>query len=372
MAQRSYGQVSEELQENDPELQDEESEEGYKVKEIELVPSPLPETMYGLFIASLVRDTAEVDLHGPMKVVRMVIGFVLFVMTILLQVFLIVSTKTLITPKSVKEIREIYGRYEEVMYTDSSGVAHIANTTNGYARGVDGYFFAENFEKLSEAEQESICSIPFSQRLFIFCIIWIWLIRVSAEMRGTMNLLIRFASLRSTVGTQIHNGHDMQENDDGSVYVDGLPRCLKAFICIVVLVPRICLSAWVAWMGCRWLSSTLGFNEVLMNALALAFIFELNELIFAATVPYHSKLLVSQTFIPHTASTEPENCRTMFGLLVVNIIAMVLAGLWIYGPLWMGPFSQHVLPDYKWDVAGVCTAYLKNALLPKHLPRHAF
>jgi len=369
MAHPSYMAMPEML-ENDSEAQDDESVEGYHVKEIEMVPSPLPETMYGLFIASLVRDTAEVDLHGPMKVARMVIGFALMAMTMSLQVFLLISTKTLITPKSVKEIRKTYGAFEEVMYTDSSGVAHTVNSTHGYARGIDGYFFPENFEKLSEDEKDLICSVPFSQRLFIFCIIWIWLIRVMQEMRGTMNLLVRFVCLRTTVGTKIHTGHDMRENDDGTVYVDGLPKCLKAFICIVILVPRVCLSAWVAWVGCRWLSSTLGFNEVLLNALALAFIFELNELIFSATVPYHSKLLVSQTFIPHTSTTEPENCRTMFGLLIVNILAAALASLWMYGPLWMGPFAQHVLPDYRWDVAGVCTTYLEKVLLPMKLSSH--
>lgn len=375
--QRTYQQMehmeeANSLEEENSEPWEDESEDGYKPKEIDLVPTPLPETMYGLFIASLIRDTAEVDLHGPMKFVRMVIAFALYLMTIILQIFLIVSTKTLITPKSVKEIREIYDIYERTMYTDSDGVAHITNSTNGYARGIDGFFVAENFANLGEAEQELICSVPFSQRAFIFCLLWIWLIRVTMEMRTTINLLIRFICLKTTSGTSIHTGHSMVEGQDGTVNVDGLPCCLKLFIAFVVLIPRICLSTFVAWMGCRWLAATLGFNEVLLNALALAFIFELNELIFMATVPYHSKVLVTHTVIPHTADKEPENCRTMFGLLIMNVVAAVLASSYLFGPLWMGPFSQHILPEYNWDVAVVCKKFLASSLIPKKLPRHGF
>jgi hypothetical protein len=114
----------------------------------------------------------------------------------------------------------------------------------------------------------------------------------------------------------------------------------------------------MAWLGSRWLVSTVGFSDVLLNAVALAFVFELATLIYDAAVPYHTKEMVKSTRLPHVLSKDSENCRNTFGTLLLLVVAAALAACYMFAPLSWGPFAQHVLPDYKWDVCGVCGEYL--------------
>lgn len=350
-------------------LYDEESnaeggEDGY-MKEIPMESEPLPENVYGLVIASLIRDSHDMHTHGMIKFFRILASIGVYIIMFSVQVFLIASTKQLITPLNVKQIRGMYSKFEEHMYTDPvTGILHAHNTSNGFLRGDDGFFGGESrFETLEQTIKDDICMVPMSQKWFLWCILWIWLVTVLKEVRDAVNKILRILAIQYH---QMEDGSErevtLQENEDGVVEVQTMPCYIAALCIVVVLIPKVLLCLFMAWLGCRWLTATVGFADVLLNALALGFIFDLADIIFVAAVPYHTRVMVTSTTLPHILKKERENCRNMFGMLMILVIAAVLAFTYMHGPLWMGPFSQHVLPEYKWDIADVCDEYLKEMM----------
>jgi hypothetical protein len=319
---------------------------------------PLDENIYGLVLASLLRDGqdhvqntgagAEITGMGSMRILT---SLAVYLIMLGIQVFLIYSTKTLITPPQVKSIRRLYSDYEQHMYTDADGVEHTYKSSNGFLRGRNGFFNPDQFDSFDSKSQ--ICMLPMSQPKFIFCILWIWLVTVLKEFRDAGNKIIRLiaASLRENVEVV-----DKKEPDHVIVQ---FVQPVNVFICVVVvLLPKIVLCCYMAWLGSRWLVSTVGFSDVLLNAVALAFIFDLATLIYDAAVPYHTKEMVTSTRLPHLLSKDRWNFGNDFGTLLILVVAAVLAACYMFAPLSWGPFAQHVLPDYKWDVCGVCGEYL--------------
>lgn len=345
------------------ELSDDGSEEEFpwwktELEEIEHPLDPLPEQMYGVVIGSLIRDTADTVRHGPIKVLRIISVLVVFLIMLSLQVFLVVETKKLVTPEDVKNARTNYGKFEAHMYTDAAGVQHTYQTSTGYPRGVsNAYFNAANFATLDADVKSEICLVPMSNVPFLLAILWIWGLTVLNHAKDAGIWAVRILFLRTDDlldSDGLPNEEALVPCEDG-VEVKALPGWLKFVIVVFILLPKLLLCAVILWLGARWLTATLGFGDLLLNSVALAFIFELADLLYVATIPYHTKLLATRTLFSHLRKRERETCGSMFGLMQTGIVSLILALLYIYK-------FQGVLPEYKWDVADVCTTYLQTEL----------
>lgn len=314
---------------------------------------PLPEQMYGVVIGSLIKDTHDTSKHGPIKCFRIFSVLVIFILTLGLQVFLVVETKKLVTPEEVKNARVNYGKFEEHMYTDTAGVQHTYKTSTGYARGLsEMYFNAANFATLDADVKSEICLVPLSNVPFLLAILFIWGLTVLNYAKEVSVWAVRIMFLDS--GDLVDNDEALVPWEDG-IEVRVLPLWLKVVIIVFILLPKILLCLVIMWLGARWLTATLGFGDLLLNSVALAFIFDLAELVYVSTIPYHTKLLATRTYFGHLRKKERETCGSMFGLMQTGIISLILALLYIYK-------FQGVLPEYKWDVAEVCTTYLQTEL----------
>lgn len=150
---------------------------------VERQPENLDEDVYGAGIATLVRDTySVVEGKGDLllRVSRFSSSLLLMLFVISLQVFIILQMKTLVASRAVTEIRQIYGRYEFVMY--GAEMSHIYLTPNGFPRGADTkYFDPVNFERLTDEEQAKACRIPFSQPQLLLPILCLWILRYAAQ-----------------------------------------------------------------------------------------------------------------------------------------------------------------------------------------------
>jgi len=267
-----------------------------------------------------------------------------------LQGFFIFEAKRLVTPHNVVRARQIYGLFERTMYEDNAGVSHTWNTSNGYPRGYDGYFNASNFNRLSDEDKELVCRVPLSQPFFLFGVLFIWSLTVLHHMRTTLNLFVRIIAM-DTLPTMDGALRRTPQGDE----VLGLTAWLKIAIVVFVQCPRVCMNSILLWLGARWLTATLGFGDLLLNALALEFILNLSYLLYNTMVPYNGKLLVQTTLIPHVHKHERENCCNMFGMFACGGIAMCLCITYM-------AFLQAVLPSYRWDVHIACEKFLEKQL----------
>merc|ERR1719149_509882 len=143
----------------------------------------------------------------------------------------------------------------------------------------------------------------------------------------------------------------LMRNANGDDEVVGLSLPMKAALLLFVQFPRMIMNAFLLWLGARWLTATLGFGDLLLNALALEFILNLSGLLYDAMVPYNGKLLVQRTMVPHLHKKEMGTCCNMFGMFLVGLAGAVFCFVYMV-------YLQAVLPYYRWDVREICKTYL--------------
>lgn len=319
---------------------------------------PLNENIYGFVMASLIKDTADVYTHPEhcmhsLRPIRIVGAFILCLMMFGMQAFFVIEAKRLVTPNDVKRARIVYGAFEDIMYTDGNGTKHTWNTSNGFPRGYDGFYNETNFDKLSHDDKAAVCRVPLSQPRFLFGVLFIWSLTVLHHMRNSVNLIARILLAIKTIDTM---ELALRRNEDtGEDQVVGLSLPMKISLLLFVQFPRMIMNAFLLWLGARWLTATLGFGDLLLNALALEFILNLSGLLYDAMVPYNGKLLVQRTLLPHLHPKEKEDCCNMFGMFSCGIIAAVFCLCYM---TWL----QAVLPFYKWDIHQVCKEFLELEL----------
>jgi len=295
--------------------------------------------------------------HKPyygIRMARLGAAMLLLFLNIFVQIFLMSEIKKFVTARAVHDIREAYDTFEKQMYT-IGGVSHVEFTANGKARGIGGeegsnFGGKAVFEAMAPGDQEAACRIPFSQPNFYYCILFIWSLTVIAEFRKSWLL---FSRLILYTDTTREMSHATVENDDGEEVIRGMTLPIKAIICVTILVPRILIAAVLLWLGCRWLTATNDFNDLLLNAVALEFILILKELLYATLVPNRNKHDVAKTKIALDHEAGPPTLCDFLGSFVWGIVTMIWVALY-------SVYFQGVLPDYKYDVHNVCSEWIKT------------
>lgn len=322
-------------------------------KDVKRTPEGLDEDLYGMGIASLIRDSQRFALRTELfylRVGRMAISMLVLVFTMTLQVFLLVEMKALVTSVSTHEARDTYDKYEIWMYGNNT--ADMEVTANGYHRGKDGNFDISRFATLDDDLKDSACQMPLSQPTFFIAILLVWALVCVAEMRRTIDLACSLLIVTPTISSM---KDACQEIDDGShsVLVVGLTRPVKIIVSIFILLPRMVVSAILLWLGCRWLTGTMGFSDVLQNAVTLEFILMLKDLFYATMVPHHNKAETRQTLLQPHCEKERPTAAMFLGAFLWGLLSI----LWV---LFYVAHFQMVLPEYKWDIHDACADYLHS------------
>ncbi|CAJ1381192.1 unnamed protein product, partial [Effrenium voratum] len=244
---------------------------------VEREPESLDEDVYGAGIAALVRDSYSlVDGKGDLvlRVSRLMSSFLLMAFVVCLQIFVILQMQALVASRAVTEIRQIYGRYEFVMY--GADVTHNYLTPNGFPRGLDQkYFESANFARLTDDEKDLACNIPFSQMQILVPILFIWTLTIVADLRRCGDLFVRLILATPTIGSM---KDAVVEGDGECEIVAGLTKEVKGLLMFTCMIPRWIIDVYLLWLGCRWLCATPNFGDLLLNSVALEFIVLLKDL----------------------------------------------------------------------------------------------
>jgi hypothetical protein len=291
----------------------------------------IEEDIYGMCITSLVLDfqaLAKGSRAPNLRYGRICLTFGLLVGVIALQAWLLYCVKKFVSAVAVKDIRTNYGQYEKLMYPA-------------------GVFEVEKFHDLGDAIKDILCQIPFSQPAFFITILSVWTISILSEIKN-----VWFMG-RCTIGLDSSSDYSkMTEMAEEGQVIMRLPRRLKIFIFIFVLVPRVAIASVLLWLGCRWLSATPNFSDLLLNAVALEFIAGLRVLMFDRLTPARGKRDLRQTKYKAEETEVPTICNLLgaYGWIIFVFIFVIL---YVFD-------LQQVLPNYRWDVAEVCSAFIAD------------
>jgi hypothetical protein len=323
----------------------------FKEKEFTNIPHGLQEDIYGMGIAAIIRDTQRFAMKTEkyaLRASRLSITIMVLVFTMSLQVFLMYEMKHLVTSVSTREARDVYDQYEVVMYNNN-----VTKSENGFSRGIDGAFDISRFAKLDDDTKDNACQMPLSQPTFFIGIILIWTLVCVAEIRRAVNLGGSLLWYTPTIASMEHACEDTPETGDEAVIVTGLTMTVKGIIAGCILLPRIIVSVVLLWLGCRWLAGTMGFGDVLQNAVTLEFILLLKDVFYNTMAPHHNKIETRNTMILPNESKSNPNAPTFLGAFLWGLVSVFWVMLYV-------ECFQSVLPEYNWDIHDACVDYLAS------------
>jgi len=310
-------------------------------------PESLDETTYGFAITSLVRDSVAMVARDTeakwIRAGRLATSLFLILMTSGLQLYVMYQVARLLCGKAVVDMRATYAQYETQMYPGNT-----EKTARGFIRGIHGRMEADRFTELDESLQEAICNIPLAHPFFLSTILLIWTLTCLRDVRRLVNQSTKLL----IVTPSVHSLCQLKKQDENKVEIDGLTYHLKAVICLIMSV-RLFTVLGLLWLGCRWLTATIGLDEMFLNGLALEFVLVLQELLYAVLVPHRHQIATTSTLILPMSypGKESVHCLSFFGAFMWAGVAIGFVLLYIF-------VLQQVLPDFRWDVRDVCDEQL--------------
>lgn len=314
----------------------------------------LEEDMYGMVVCSLVRDLYFVQnkIGSPVaRFSRLFTTLFLLIVCTSIQVYLLKEVKAVVDAKAVHDIRESYDAFELLMYDDHVLTANGKHRGLGAIKGADVFF---DDDLLDEATRSQICSIPLSQPVFCFMVLVIWTLTCITQFRTSLrmlqNIVLGLPTLPDMAGALETNA---EEDTD---YVVGLSAGVKCTVVLLVILPGICITAFLLWLGCRWLMGTGAYDVLILNAIALEFILCLKDLIYKALVPPRNMRDLARTVI-NTKRCEATSVMSFLSTLAWGFVAAAFVVMYMGVPDVFHGF-QRVLPDYKWDVHSFCQPWI--------------
>jgi len=314
-------------------------------------------TYYGT-MATMIKDLYFIFRTPPSKhkferFTRIAFALCISLLLISCQLYVCVTIKTFVTSPAVRGIRNTYDEYQKIMYH-----GHVADSGYGFSLGIGGptgkNFDPSQFSKVPDDLKGSVCIIPFSQPGYLSIILLVWCLSVIGELRSCWFLAewLWFIKRVDSLGEMI----DPVRAE--VLVIVGLPASMKTMISATVLAPRLLTALILLWLGCRWLTATLDFTEVLINAIALEFVINLNSVIYTQLISDRSKRdnRNLKMDMPHIHSAE-EAKRPQWWTFVGSVTWVIGAVVWIY--LYI-VHLQMVIPGYQWDVRGPCSPWVKE------------
>jgi len=137
-----------------------------------------------------------------------------------------------------------------------------------------------------------------------------------------------------------------QEDTEEDVIVK-LTLCVKIFLSFIVILPRFLITLLLVWVGCRWLSATNDFGNLVFNGVGLEFVLLTKDMVYKALVSDRAQR-ETQNMKTLTLGEDTQPTPAAFlGSIQWGVFAIVWVYMYIYS-------LQRVLPQYRWDVYEVC------------------
>merc|ERR1719271_300488 len=117
------------------------------------------------------------------------------------------------------------------------------------------------------------------------------------------------------------------------------------------MVPWLGTNMYALWLGSRWLDATNDFGGLIGNCVALEFILHIEEMLLYLWVSERQKREINSILF-HPPGMRARAAWVVFfdgGIWVLSAVS------WVYVFMW---YWQSVLPNYRWDVHGVCGPFL--------------
>mmetsp|Transcript_49625 Transcript_49625/g.91594 ORF Transcript_49625/g.91594 Transcript_49625/m.91594 type:complete len:374 (-) Transcript_49625:135-1256(-) len=265
---------------------------------------------------------------------NLVMVLALQVLNVWVQLKLLIEVSTLIAQPAVLRLRSMYEDF-----TQSCGIIDVHWSE---ARVLD------TFRKWnSEQEKEELCRFPQTEPFFFFLVVFIWTMYLCYEIKQTCQLSWTVLMLDRPNGKAVTIWEC-----DGNYIITKMGLVLKVWLSITVFIPKLVIGLILWYIGAEWLTATPGVDNLMLNSLALAFICEVDELIFRTCMSQVAKFSLERTKLPLPSFTYTPTVWGPAEMAATSTLCIWIAYFYVY-------HFQQAIPDYRWDLEVVCDFYRK-------------
>ncbi|CAJ1366377.1 unnamed protein product, partial [Effrenium voratum] len=127
-------------------------------------------------------------------------------------------------------------------------------------------------------------------------------------------------------------------SDHGRIEIKGIQPCLRWVALCLLCLPRLFVMGFLAVIGCQYLAQTPSLSDIVLNAVALAFVLDVDELLANVLLTEKLRGLLPK-IEPLTCGTTTRRDTPMRDLMRYLITAGVIGFSCYY---WLLPFSRNV------------------------------
>jgi len=154
----------------------------------------------------------------------------------------------------------------------------------------------------------------------------IWCCSMTTELRRICELGLAVVSLRP----KREGEHFAFRDDEGKVVCARATHLYKAFVVVIVLLPRLAIGVTLLIYGCVYLSNTPAVSDIILNTCALEIVKSIDEYLFDALMSHRMRLIMENTryvyrsadkdsFRGHVTEAVPMTIRVM---LIATVYAI--------------------------------------------------
>jgi len=204
---------------------------------------------------------------------------------------------------------------------------------------------------------KEMCEVPVTDPRFQYIILFLWTVMMLKEFWQCCEHFNDLRALPKCVerGRMVHRQPTGEGAYSRVIVAATWPVRLSVMLGVVLPKFIICLFLW--HYGVQWLVSTSGFMDLILNSLALAFIVEFDELLFAALVPSVVQAKVGATEMRLSVSRDSKLTKywnTSLGTLALLVYATGVVMV----------YNTYMLPDVLHEHALIDHAAIQpNALV---------
>jgi len=226
----------------------------------------------------------------------------------------------------------------------------------------DGTFMEVKWHNF-EYRQE-LCDMALSEPAFVGTMLMIWVSRMLGEFRSVVYLVRSIESIPKVPHQSLMI--NLYESELGTIHeIVGLTHRVCFCLHLFITVPQFGINLWLTYMGVRWLASTVSFSDLILNALALQFIVEIDEILLRSLYPERMiSALQRAKFAPPRTRLSPEEDqidlkKRYHQAIVATVSVFLIVLIYLVG-------LQQVLPHFSWDVnSNICANVMKERFTPK-------
>jgi len=126
----------------------------------------------------------------------------------------------------------------------------------------------------------------------------LWVMTIIVEYRSTTEQALAIL----TLPTAKPGERCIEENEEGEVSIVGIRRSSRVLAMLCLALPRLGVMGMICWVGCRYLAQTPSLTDIVLNAVALAFVMDVDELL--------ANLICTQKIRRTLESLQPLPCGT--------------------------------------------------------------